>query len=145
MSSSCGSDAEVTILDTSEAINNETQVRHWTTQILKVMKGKHAGKAVKHFKCKYCSKSFQGPGTSTTLKHLRSCHPSKCPELLPAASGAAAISARGFFDKKKMTEPFDCDIFMGKLLKWIIRTDQPFSVVENKDLQDLLDYLRKVL
>jgi hypothetical protein len=30
-----------------------------------------------------------------------------------------------------MSAPFNPDVFMGKLLKRIVKTDQPFSVVDN--------------
>jgi hypothetical protein len=66
------------------------------------------------------------------LKHLRSIHPKKCLELLPS-HGAAASSDWGFFEK--MSEPFNPDGFMGKLLKWIVKTDQPFSIVENEHFE----------
>ena len=32
---------------------------------------------------------------------------------------------------------------MGKLLKWVVKTDQPFSVVDNPHFEDLLEYLKK--
>ncbi len=32
---------------------------------------------------------------------------------------------------------------MGKLLKWIVKNDQPFSVVDNLHFEDLLEYLKK--
>jgi hypothetical protein len=118
--------------------------KHFTTIRKKVRKGKYAGNEVKYFHCNYCTKSFQGPGSSSVLKHLRNSHSKKCPDLLPS-SGDRAIHTRGFFDKKKMTEPFNSDVFMGKLLKWIIKTDQPFSVVDNEHFEDLLEYLKKVL
>jgi len=60
-------------------------------------------------------------------------------------SGVSAIPTRGFFDKKKMMEPFNSDVFLGKMLKWIVKTDQPFSVVDNAHFKDLLEYLKKVL
>jgi hypothetical protein len=50
---------------------------------------------------------------------------------------------REFFKPSKMKEVFNEDVFMGKLLTWIIKTDQPFSVVDNMYFEDLLDYLRK--
>ena len=115
---------------------------HYTTIRRKVKKGKHAGTEVNHFHCDYCTKSFQGPGTSSVLKHLRKSHSKKCPDLL--GSLLPNTSARGFFDKKKMSEPFNSDVFMGKLIKWIVKTDQPFSTVDNEHFGDLLDYLKKV-
>jgi hypothetical protein len=32
---------------------------------------------------------------------------------------------------------------MGKLIKWIVRSDQPFSIVDDEDLGDLLSYLKR--
>lgn len=118
---------------------------HYTTIRKKVVKGKHAGGEVNYFHCNYCTKSFQGPGNSSTLKHLRKSHRKKCPDLLLPSAGVRTILPRGFFDKKKMKEPFNSDVFMGKLLKWIVKTDQPFSVVDNIHFGDLLEYLKKVL
>jgi hypothetical protein len=37
---------------------------------------------------------------------------------------------------------FHPDIFMGKLLKWIVRSDQPFSTVDDEDFNDMLEYLK---
>jgi hypothetical protein len=42
-----------------------------------------------------------------------------------------------------MQGPFDENIFMGKLIKWIVRSDQPFSIVDDEDLGDLLSYLKR--
>jgi hypothetical protein len=42
-----------------------------------------------------------------------------------------------------MSKPFDEGIFVGKLLTWIIKTDQAFSVVDDHFFADLLDYLKK--
>lgn len=47
------------------------------------------------------------------------------------------------FDSFKSSKPFDEDIFMGKLLKWIVLTDQTFSTVDNDEFEDLLGYLKK--
>ena len=66
-------------------------------------------------------------------------YPHKCPELLPNINKPP----KDFFSKAKKMVPFHEDVFMGKLLKWIIRTDQSFSVVDNKDFQHLLIYLKK--
>ena len=70
------------------------------------------GNTVKHFPCNYYPKNFQGPSTGTILKHLRKLHPKRCPDHLPTKR---QISSRGFFDKAKMKEPFNEDVFMGKL------------------------------
>ncbi len=45
-------------------------------------KGKIAGKEVFHYKCKYCSKYFIGPGSGTFLEHICKVHPKKCPKLV---------------------------------------------------------------
>jgi hypothetical protein len=47
------------------------------------------------------------------------------------------------FDSFKSSKPFGEDIFMGKLLKWIVLTDQTFSTVDNDEFEDLLGYLKK--
>jgi len=105
-----------------------------------VRRGKLKGKEISHFKCSYCrDKQFQGPSSTAFLEHLRKVHPSKCPELLPNVKK----TPKDFFNKAKKMLPFNEDIFMGKLLKWIIRTDQSFSMVENEDFEDLLNYLKK--
>lgn len=41
-----------------------------------------------------------------------------------------------------MKLPFDEDIAVGKLLKWIVKTDQSFSTVDNEHLQDYSNYLK---
>jgi hypothetical protein len=99
---------------------NKEPLSHWTVAMKEAAQGKQRGIVLKHFTCCYCPKSFQGPSTGTVWKHLRSKHPKKCPA------------------------PFNPDVFMGKLLKWIVKTDQPFSVVDNVHFEDLLDYLKKV-
>ena len=117
-------------------------VGHSCKVMLKASKGKKKGLEVMHFQCKYCPKNFQGPSNGTLLKHLRSKHPKKCPDLLsPAKSTLAPL--RGFFDKKEMNKPFEPDVFMGKLLVWLIKTDQSFSTVDNRYFEDLLEYLKK--
>ena len=112
-------------------------MNHWANVMKKVGKGKSMGNTVKHFLCNYCPKDFQDPSTGTILKHLRKL---RCPDLLPTKR---QISSRDFFDKAKMKEPFNEDVFMGKRLKWIVKTDQPFSVVDNFHFEDLLEYLKK--
>jgi hypothetical protein len=49
----------------------------------------------------------------------------------------------GMFDSFKASKPFYEDIFMGKLLKWIVLTDQTFSTIDNNEFEDLLEYLKK--
>jgi hypothetical protein len=122
---------------------NKEPLSHWTVAMKEAAQGKQRGIVLKYFTCCYCPKSFQGPSTGTVWKHLRSKHPKKCPGL-SSSSVPASRTNRGFFDKKKMSAPFNPDVFMGKLLKWIVKTDQPFSVVDNVHFEDLLDYLKKV-
>jgi hypothetical protein len=47
------------------------------------------------------------------------------------------------FNKFKAAKPFDENIFMGKLIKWTILTDQAFSTVDNEEFEDLLEYTKK--
>lgn len=47
------------------------------------------------------------------------------------------------FNQFKAAKPFDEDIFMGKLIKWIVLTDQAFSTVDNEEFEDLLEYIKK--
>jgi hypothetical protein len=102
-------------------------------------KGKMAGKEVFHYKCKYCSKLFIGPGSGTFLEHIRKIHPKKCPEIV---SLKTKTPKRDFFSKAKMKLPFDEDIAVGKLLKWIVKTDQSFTTVDNEHFQDFANYLK---
>ena len=37
---------------------------------------------------------------------------------------------------------YDEDIAIAKLLKWIVKTDQSFSTVDNEHLQDYANYLK---
>ena len=130
------------VADEEEQIN-QIKVMHWTTVMKKADSGKFKDQTIKHFRCSYCVKNpkyFQGPSNGSILKHLRKSHPKKCLELLPEKG---QITSRGFFDKVKMKETFNEDIFMGKLLKWVVKTDQPFSVVDNPHFEDLLEYLKK--
>jgi hypothetical protein len=114
---------------------------HCSKVMLKATKGKNRDTVIMHYKCNYCSKSFQGPSNSTALKHLRSTHPKKCPELKVVNKTDSTKPKRAFFDPVKMKLPFDADVFMGKLLTWIIKTDLSFSTVDNKYFEDMLDYL----
>ena len=118
------------------------QLNHWEIVMVKVNKGKLAGKTVKHFQCNYCANKYQGPSNGTILKHLRAKHPVKCPELLGKSIVKPTLQ-RGFFDIIKTKMPFDNDIFTGKLLTWIIKTDQLFSIVDNDHFRQLLEYLKK--
>jgi len=104
-------------------------------------KGKKNGQESVHFKCLYCPKKYQGPSTSAILRHLRSDHPTKCADLT-STKAKPARSMAGFFDKRKIKMPFDADVFMGLLLKWIVKTDQPFSSLENEHFKTLMEYLK---
>ena len=61
------------ITNIDEEVNEEVNdvVTHWNIVMKKVEKGQLKGQEIKHFYCKYCSKSFQGPSSGTILKHLR--------------------------------------------------------------------------
>ena len=85
---------------------------------MKVKSGKRKGEECAFFECNYCPKSFQGPSSSAILDHLRGVHRDKCPELL--LTKQISKPPRDLFDKSKMKKPFDADIFMGKLLKWMV-------------------------
>jgi hypothetical protein len=80
-----------------------------------------------------------GPGSGTFLEHIRKVHPKKAPELVPLK---AKPLIRDFFSKAKMKIPFNEDIAVGKLLKWIVKTDQPFTIVDNEHFQDFINYLK---
>ena len=132
--------AEIIISDEEEA-NDATAlyVNHGEKLKAVAKKGKMAGKEVFHYKCNYCSKLFIGPGSGTFLEHIRKIHPKKCAELVRIKSKAPS---RDFFNKKKMKLPFDEDIAVGKLLKWIVKTDQSFTTVDNEHFQDFANYLK---
>ncbi len=42
-----------------------------------------------------------------------------------------------------MKAPFDEDIALGKLLKWIVKADQSFTTVDNEHFQDYANYLKR--
>jgi hypothetical protein len=44
--------------------------------------------------------------------------------------------------KAKMKLPFDQDIAVGKIMKWIVKTDQSFSTVDNEHFLDYATYLK---
>jgi hypothetical protein len=69
---------------------------HYKKIVKRVTKGTSAGKDVLHFQCKYCDRSFQGPSSSSFLKHARKVHPSRCPDLIPGQTGDLG-------DKKRYT------------------------------------------
>ena len=125
-----------------ELEDNEEQTRsvsladaHCEKVVDKCAKGRNKGMDLLHFKCNYCNLKFQGPSNSSFLKHLRRNHPKKCPEL----NQGNTKPKRDFFNSVKMKLPFDADIFVGKLLTWIIKTDQSFSTVDNEYFQSMLD------
>lgn len=124
----------------AEVINPASYYGYCTKSIMSAKSGKRKGKDVVHFNCLFCTRKFQGPGSSAILVHLRNKHPSKCPDLVGKLK---SNPKRKFFDKAKLRQVFDPDVFMGKLLKWIIKNDQPFSVVDNIDFEDMMEYLNK--
>lgn len=125
--------------------NIEEPTAGWATHGFKakktVRKGNKKGQDIDFFHCKYCSDAYQGPSSTALLKHLRQKHPKKCPELLPGIQSTKP--PRDFFNAQKMKGPFNDDIFMGKLIKWIVKTDQPFSIVDNDEFEDMMEYLKK--
>jgi hypothetical protein len=132
---------EVEIEDEGEN-DQPSWYRHSTKSMRIVSKGKLKGKDVEHFCCKYCDSAYQGPSISALLKHVKVAHPKKCPDLLPQSKNFRK-STRGFFDKAKTKMPFNEDIFSAKLLKWIVQTDQPFSIVNNHYFKDVMEYLKQ--
>jgi len=136
--------------DSSNESGNETESStefkkpvHYKKEMRKATKGKKKGQEVIHFICSYCKDSFQGPSSSSCLKHLRSRHPKKCSELLEADSNQKQKdSATKFFFNTKMKQTFNTDVFLGKLLTWIVRSDQPFSIVDDEDFKEMMTYLK---
>ena len=107
-----------------------------------IAKGPNKGKIADHFKCNYCIKAFVGPSNSSFTIHLKKEHSRDCPELLESTS--TAKPKKDFFNPVKMLGPYNEDIMMGKLVKLIVRSDLPFSLVENNDFQDFVNYLKRV-
>lgn len=97
-----------------------------------------------YFQCKIgrCKKFFKGPSTTSIIKHLRKEHLKKCPEL-KEKTNHTPIDRGMFGDAVKLSKPFDEDVFMGKLLKWIVLSDQTFATVDNAEFEDMLEYLKK--
>lgn len=122
---------EVITIDDEE---EQPKLVHWTTH-MKVEKGKLMGKTIRHFKCNYCPKYYQGPQNSSLLIHLRKDHPKS------AQIFCVKMNVPDLFHKA--THKFNEDVFMGKLLKWIIQSDQAFSVVDDPNFEDMVEYLRK--
>jgi hypothetical protein len=119
---------------------------HCTREYRNVKSGLHKGKMVVFFKCDYCPTSYQGPSTSTMMRHLRDQHPTKCPDLLKENTKATIKGPTGdFFSKPKKMKNFDPDVFVGKMVKWMIKRDHPFSEVENEFFREMLDYVHSEL
>lgn len=121
-----------------EEKNKSKADKHCKRVLKTVTKGREN---VEFFGCNYCKDVFQGPSSSAFLKHCRAKHKSKRPDLFDYP--VKVKEARNFFEKPKSKMKFTADIFMGKLLTWIIKTDQPFSVVDNSEFKDLLEYLKQ--
>jgi ribosome-binding ATPase YchF (GTP1/OBG family) len=126
--------------DELEEVITASYARHCSKTYKEVKKGKSKGKEVVHFGCKYCNRVFQGPSSSAFLVHLRAKHPTRCPELLTLTKNKPNHL---FFNKSKMKGPFSNDVFTGKLLKWIVKTDQSFLIVDTDQFEDLLEYLKE--
>lgn len=71
------------------------------------------------------------------MKHVKLLHPKKCPDLFSQTKKPT----RGFFKKAKTKLPFDVDVFMPKLLKWIVQTDQPFFL--SHYFKDMMEYFKQ--
>ena len=136
-------DEDVIALDSDHNELENIPAKHFTRVFRKATTGEKKGKSIEHFKCIYCDKEklFQGPSTSFILKHLRKLHPKKCTELLISSNQGGLKPVRSFFEPKMKKEVFDEDVFMGKIIKWIIKTDQPFSAIESVYFQQVLIYL----
>ena len=87
---------------------------------LPIAKGKKKGVEALHFKCNYCKSAYVGPSNSSFANHLFKEHPKKCADLIASKQPKAKNLKRKFFEKVEMKGPFNVDIFMGKLLKWIV-------------------------
>jgi hypothetical protein len=46
------------------------------------------------------------------------------------------------FDSFMAQKPFDQNILSGKIIRWIIKNDLPFSMVDNEDFADIFNYLK---
>jgi hypothetical protein len=132
------SEVEIIEQETSGSLINN----HCSKVMLPIAKGKKQGVETLHFKCNYCKKAFVGPSNSSLSFHLIKEHPSKCSDLIASKKKNPKPKKRNLFDKTNMKGPFHPDIFMGKLLKWIVKSDQAFSTVDNEDFNDMLEYLK---
>lgn len=125
---------------------DEEETVHYTRFKKKVDKnGPNFGKELVHFKCSYCPKNnpkiLQGPSTGSMLTHLRKHHPKRCPELILENKNKPPIC--DFFNPKNMKQPFNIEVCVLKILTWIVMTDQPFSMIENKYFEDMVNYMNK--
>ena len=77
-------------------------VKHFNKVSRRATTGDKKGKTIEHFKCIYCDqeKLFQGPSSSSFLKHLRKCHAKKYPELLISTNQDVLKPMRSFFEPK---------------------------------------------
>lgn len=108
------------------------------------LRSKKSGKMAKHFQCAYCVKAFIGPSRSSLKLHLVTVHKRKCAELIEFIANNKNLTkkpVRDFF-QIKMKKEFDCDVFMGLVLTWITKTDQPFSVIDDNRLEAIFRYLK---
>lgn len=133
-------DVDTNVVQEDNNINSEAT--HYTRNTQLITKGKRIGQDMVYFKCTYCDRDYQGPSTSSILKHLRKEHPRKCSELL---NGSTAPSKKLFFEKRNTNAPFNEYIFTSLLLKWTVRSNQSFSNIDNKDFHNILQYLKKDL
>ena len=132
----CSSGSQLDILETpSKGI-----YCHVTVIQKIVAKGKGFGKFADYFRCNYCKNIYKGPSTSTMLKHLRLAHKDRCPELL---NTTAKITPKinNLFSKKTSVD-FTEENFQALLIKFIIKTDQPLSIIDNVYFKELIGYLK---
>ena len=47
-----------------------------------------------------------------------------------------------FFDLKKVKTPFNADVLSSKIMKFIVKEDLPFSLVESLKFQEVINYLK---
>lgn len=87
---------------------------------------------------------YQGPSTGSVLQHLRRIHPKRCPELLTNSLKSTLptqILKINDNQLKNMRPDFDVDVFTKHLITWMIKTDQPFSIINDSEFTSLLDYM----
>lgn len=142
--------SEQDVMEIEEEPNRSGKKPNWEPHGKKVMvkatRGGNKGKQIPHFQCNYCPKKpFAGPSSSTFLRHLRERHPKSCPNLVSSAEERKEekLMNTNFFGPKKKF--FEVDIFMGHLLKWMVCTDQPFSMVDNSEFNSMMEYVKEDL